>query len=67
MISSFAWLDPRSLRSIIACILQTIMHLRKLESGHAKLGERSLLGTFLHVKYHMWCGISPNMMELSHQ
>ena len=39
VISSFVWIDPRSLRSIIACILQTIMPLHKLESGHAKLGE----------------------------
>ena len=43
--------------------------LRKLRSGHTRLGEtivehqREWLSMF-HVKNRMWCGISPNLMEL---
>ena len=39
MIPSLMWPDPRLCRDIIACILQDIMLLRKIGSGHAKLGE----------------------------
>ena len=39
MTPSLACLDPRSLRNVIACILQVIMPLHKVGSGHTKLGE----------------------------
>ena len=55
MISSFTWLDHRSLRSIITCILQTIMPLHKLETGHAKLGEITVGHVLAHeISYVAW-------------
>ena len=53
----------RSRRSVTACVLQAIMLLHELGSGHARLGETIVVHIVPREKSLVVC-ISLNMMEL---